>query len=460
MMLKMKKLSAKVNIGVCLVGLVMILLIIPGFFTLHPKTEKHPTKTTVSQAKNTKKAKKKANTQPKKTPALTSNNWTSIPRRAVALKNLNTYTDAALTHKKAVLSAKTHLKITQLTKQAFKLSNGTYISTDKSQVGSDVVAKYVSTSLTAYVTSATQKTNLFYSPCTTFNPEILTTLTGQQTLRIDKSAQTVWGTYYEVALSNGLKGWVAATDISLENPKLQQVQKLLLQKYNKPNYSIYVKLLNSSFTAGVNQNKKMYSASLSKIPILYWTQKQINNGYANLSDQILYSSVINSFYGSYKPAGTGNLPKVADNKVYSLQDIINRTAKLSDNVGSNMLSYYETGQFSTSYQKEITAIAGQRWDPKKRQASAQMVGCVLEALYGQGGACFDALFNTDFDNIKIKAGLPKNIAVAHKIGDADSENHDAAIVFAAQPYILVIETDGGSNQQIQQISHDVYEVLK
>ena len=50
--------------------------------------------------------------------------------------------------------------------------------------------------------------------------------------------------------------------------------------------------------------------------------------------------------------------------------------------------------------------------------------------------------------------------MAHKIGDAGDDNHDAAIVFTAQPYILVVETDGASDEQIQQISQEVYEELK
>ena len=70
-------------------------------------------------------------------------------------------------------------------------------------------------------------------------------------------------------------------------------------------------------------------------------------------------------------------------------------------------------------------------------------GRVLEALYNEGGYSFNALFDTQFDDIKIQAGLPKNVRVAHKIGAADAYNHDAAIVFANEPYILVVEKKEG-----------------
>ena len=125
-----------------------------------------------------------------------------------------------------------------------------------------------------------------------------------------------------------------------------------------------------------------------------------------------------------------------------------------------MLAYYETQEFNPNYQKEINRIAGQEWNPKERNASAQMVGRMLEALYNEGGASFNALFDTSFDDVKIRAGVPKNISVAHKIGGADTDNHDAAIVFASKPYLLVIETDGATDDEIKAISQDVYGVMK
>ena len=239
-----------------------------------------------------------------------------------------------------------------------------------------------------------------------------------------------------------------------------QAQEMLKQKYDDSKYSIYVKQLDNSFTIGVNQKQKMYAASLSKLPILYWTQKRLNEGQATLSDKLLYNTAINTFKGSFEAGGTGTLPVIADNKSYALSEVIDRTAKNSDNVGSNLLAYYETGQFSPAFRSGVTKIAGEAWDPVEREASAEMTGRVLEALYNEGGYSFNALFDTQFDDIKIQAGLPKNVRVAHKIGAADAYNHDAAIVFANEPYILVVETKGGSDKLISQISKDVYEVLK
>lgn len=435
----MQKLNEKLNIGL---ALVMVIMIIPGFFAFsHSKKVNHQPKIVI------KKISKKTET----------NLWTTLPRQAAAYKELSVYSDVNLTRKVGEISAKTRLNLTELSKKAFKLSDGNYISAQKNLVISDVPITVKKTNLTLY---SNKTVRVFYSPLTTYEDQILTTLSGNQIISSDKMTKTHWGTFYEILLKNGEKGWVSSSDISLQNPKMVQLQQLLNQKYNQPNYSIYVKELNSKFTVGVNENEEMYSASLSKLPILYWVQKKLNEGEITLTDQLLYSSSVNGWFGSFEPAGTGTLPKAANNKEYTLQDVIDRTAKESDNVGSNLLSYYETQKFNPTYQKEINKIAGANWNPEVRDASSQMVGKMLEALYHEGGYCFDALFNTAFDNIKIKAGVPSNIPVAHKIGDADSYNHDAAIVFANVPYVLVIETNGATNQQIQNISQDVYGVLK
>ena len=51
--------------------------------------------------------------------------------------------------------------------------------------------------------------------------------------------------------------------------------------------------------------------------------------------------------------------------------------------------------------------------------------------------------------------------MAHKIGTADEFNHDAALIFTAEPYILVIETNNDAdNEELANISQAIYEVMK
>lgn len=393
----------------------------------------------------------------------TSLYYSAIPKRAVALSSLTSYKDKALTKKANSITTQTQLKIKTLinkgNKKLFVLENGTYLLANTKTIGSDIVLTVKKLVTTVYVTSTV---NILYSPFTTYDHQVYTTISGNQSLQTLKKATTHWGVYYEVSFNGGYTGWISSKDISLEDPKLLSLQDMLNQNFDKSSYSIAVKELDSNFTVGVNLNKKMYSASLSKLPILYWTQKRINSGYALPSDQLKYTSSVNAeSWGAFNPSGTGELPKSANNHTYSLMDIINQTAKESDNVGSNLLAYYETNKFSPTYRAAINKIAGADWDPVQRNVSAEMVACMIEALYDAGGICFNALFNTAYDNSRIEAGVPDNIKVAHKIGIADEYNHDAAIVFATQPYILVIETTNDTpNTILTRISKMVYGVLE
>ena len=64
-------------------------------------------------------------------------------------------------------------------------------------------------------------------------------------------------------------------------------------------------------------------------------------------------------------------------------------------------------------------------------------------------------------NDRIPAGLPAGIRVAHKTGEITAIRHDAAIVFAARPFVLVVLTRGGNDPQqasalIAEITRQLY----
>lgn len=389
---------------------------------------------------------------------------TVIPAKAVALKEIESFSDKNLKEKKETIKEKTQLEIVSLEKSGgtaiFELADGTYISANGNAVGSDVILAEEELSTTVYLEDDVK---ILYSPFTTFSPEVYQEVSGGQTLETRKIAKTQWGTYYEVSFDGGRTGWLPADSVSLENPKFTELQTVLTKKYgSNKDVSITVKELDSNLTSSVNPVKKMYAASLWKIPILYWTQKELNAGEANLSDQLKYVSDVNDdAWYAFQPTGTGSLPKKANNKKYKLSELIHKTAKESDNVASNLLAYYETDKFSEDFQSEINEVAGAEWSAKSREANSTMVANVLEALYHEGGAGFNALIDTSYDESRITAGVPSNVRVAHKIGITDEENHDAAIVFADRPYVLVVMTTGEqSDNLITDISKTVYGVLK
>ena len=107
---------------------------------------------------------------------------------------------------------------------------------------------------------------------------------------------------------------------------------------------------------------------------------------------------------------------------------------------------------------ELDKIAKKHWDVEKREASAEMAGNVMEAVYQQNGSIIDALSSTKYDDQRIARDLP--VKVAHKIGDAYDFRHDVAIVYTNSPYVIAIFTDHSNYDTISNISKDIYEVLK
>jgi beta-lactamase class A len=64
-------------------------------------------------------------------------------------------------------------------------------------------------------------------------------------------------------------------------------------------------------------------------------------------------------------------------------------------------------------------------------------------------------------NDRIPAGLPPGIRVAHKTGEITAVQHDAAIVFARRPFVLVVLTRGVADPQaasalIADITRELY----
>jgi len=100
-------------------------------------------------------------------------------------------------------------------------------------------------------------------------------------------------------------------------------------------------------------------------------------------------------------------------------------------------------------------------------ATARGLAILLEAIAQEkavDSACSQemiAILKRQKFNEGIPAGLPPGISVAHKTGEITKIHHDAAIVFAQRPYVLVILVRGladikQSAALMAQISSDLY----
>lgn len=380
----------------------------------------------------------------------------TIPQNPNVFQTETLYSDLELTDVAGQLQPNQVFSITDVAVNAkkelvFQVDNTSYILADTNKLFDDVV-------LTEKLVEQTYWTNknltLLSSPIANQAKEVKTDLKSYQAVNVSKIATTPMGDFAYVVD----KGWIAMDELSLLDNRMEAVQQLLIQKYSKDNIGVYVKQLETGQLAGVNQDKAFYSASIAKLPILYYVQERINAGQVDLTTKVKYTAESMSFPGAYVVGGSGSLSKTPDNKEYSLEELINKTAKESDNVASNLLSYYVTHQFNADFYQKITAIIGSKWDMVTRETTAEVAGEMMEALYEQEGYVFESLKSTQFDNQRISKDIA--VPVAHKIGDADDVKHDVAIVYAESPFVLSIFTDKSSYDEITQIANDVYGILK
>lgn len=367
-----------------------------------------------------------------------------------------TYGDPELTQVNGLLTPNQNLLIRHVTLNSqqipiFALANGSFIPARLSVVYDDQI-----------ITSKPVQTSYWLEPDFTVydKPYMLgaqgipTDLHPYQQVMVSEEAVTHHGVYLKIED----KGWVSKTFLSATDNRMLAVQALLNQEYNRPNLAVYVHQLQTGLTAGIHQDVLMYSASISKLPLLYYLQKQMDQGKIKGTDTLTYLPEVNHFPGAYQPSGSGHLPKEADGKDYTVDQLVQAVAKESDNVATNILAYHLTKQYGKSFDKTITSQLGVSWDMLHRQVSAKTAGQMMGILYKQNGQILELLSDTAFDNQRIARDIEAK--VVHKIGDAYDFKHDVAIVYTDSPIIISIFTENASYEDISVIAKRIYDKLK
>lgn len=382
--------------------------------------------------------------------------FAEVPSNPNVYSEVDTYLDRNLTQKSKSLSPNTPFNIVashvnDQQQVVFELDNQRYILADKAVVFDDVILESTPINQEMWLEKGF---TIYSSPIGNEQKKIKTSLKPYRPVTISEIVKTQAGEFAKV----NNKGWLSMEDLSAEDNRLDAVQELLNKKYSSDDFSIFVKQLSTQKVAGVHQDKMMYAASVSKLPVLYYAQEKITSGEYKLTQGLQYVDKVTKFKGSYSAEGSGSLTKIADNKHYRIDQLIAKTAKESDNAASNLLAYYMTNQFDQSFYDSITGITGQKWDMSSRQASAQMAGLMMEAIYYQNGEVLTSLQSTSFDNQRIERDIP--VPVAHKIGDAYDFRHDVGLVYTDSPFVLSIFTEHSSYEKMSQIASDIYGILK
>jgi len=213
----------------------------------------------------------------------------------------------------------------------------------------------------------------------------------------------------------------------------------------------------------IDAGKTFHAASTMKVPVMIEAFRQAEAGGIALDAPIPVTNTFKSIVdGSpYQLSATedsdGEVYK-AIGKTMTLRELVTASIIVSSNLATNILM--ET-LGPANVRKTVAALGGEGMvvlrgveDQKafdkglSNTTTARALMVLLEKI-ARGEAVSRAASRGMADilrmqqfNDAIPAGLPEGVPVGHKTGSITRINHDAAIVYAERPYVLVILTRG------------------
>jgi beta-lactamase class A len=226
---------------------------------------------------------------------------------------------------------------------------------------------------------------------------------------------------------------------------------------------VYFKTLDGSCEWVSRADDSFHAASTMKIPVLIELFHQIKQGKLKLDDHLLiknefHSIVDGSLYTlSAADDSEAELYK-AEGQTRTLRELSNLMIIVSSNFATNLLveklgveniraTVHDLG---ADGMKVLRGVEDGKAFEKglNNTTTARGLGILLQAI-ATGKTVDDAssqemlaILERQKFNEGIPAGLPVGIRVAHKTGEITKIHHDAAIVFADRPFVLVILVRG------------------
>ena len=261
---------------------------------------------------------------------------------------------------------------------------------------------------------------------------------------------------------------LASAHAVAQEAKLGSAQKAIQARIEKSgaDVAVYFKTLDGKSEWTFRPDEMFHAASTMKVPVMIELFHQVKVGKVKLDDAIpikneFHSIVDGSVYTlSAADDSEAELYK-ADGQTRTLSDLCELMITVSSNFATNLLieklgvenirgTVHELGadgmnvlrgvEDDKAFEKRLNNTTTARGLRVLLQAiaegkavdaasSRQMIAILLRQKFNEG----------------IPAGLPAGIAVAHKTGEITKIHHDAAIVFAKRPFILVILVRGLSD---------------
>lgn len=231
------------------------------------------------------------------------------------------------------------------------------------------------------------------------------------------------------------------------DPSQKITQKELLEKLPQiqGTYALSIYSYDTSNSVRYNSDKTFNAASLYKMPILFTTLEQIQNGNLTLDTELTYE--YSDFYG-----GTGTIQGHSVGNKYTVDELLNYLIRDSDNIAQNILfRNLKTEDLKRNFSiasptpeidefYNINIISPEEYTNILR---TYMDGNILTQSYKD--LLISYMYPTSFDN-RISKYLKSDITFYHKIGSYESSLHDCGYAVSTNGYAVVCLMSEGTNE--------------
>ncbi len=242
-----------------------------------------------------------------------------------------------------------------------------------------------------------------------------------------------------------------------------------IEKENVSTVSLYMRDLNNGPWIGIDEKEKFSPTSLMKVPLMMAYLK-ISETKPAILDQKL--KVIDY---ETDTLSQNILPteKLEINKEYTVQELINRSIKYSDNVAANtLLANIEPADLDKIYSDLNIPVPSV--EDSENYMTITEYSSFFRILYNApylsketSEKALNILTTASFDS-GLNAKLPKDVVVSHKFGERIFENkkqlHDCGIIYMKNSnYLLCVMTRGDDfklmEDAISTISKNIYDQM-
>jgi beta-lactamase class A len=226
-------------------------------------------------------------------------------------------------------------------------------------------------------------------------------------------------------------------------------------------YGVYFINLETGDEFGINDTEEYIAASTSKLPIILYLYTKIESGEVDPEWVLTYEEE------DFEP-GTGTVQYGNYGDEYTVREASRLSITISDNCAVNMIirlcGIENIRQYMLDLGGTIYYGSRHRSCPKDMALYAKELYRLYKDNPSVYGELIKDLEETIF-NDRINALLPKEIRVAHKIGNNTGTVNDVGIVFAKQPYVISFMTRDiisgeKANEAIATVSRMVFDYIQ